>query len=225
MSSLLRGLDGSAIVYVMTKKDAEQLAVDVRDFVLPVWPCATTLKEYQPPTRVGFRYFAECSPHALKCSGPSPNVRELLLPPYASGRASCPLCVRRRRLSGLFELHMAGFCTILDMLMYVTLPWPALLFLPLLLLCPHDCSRLGALWDPRVPGPTTAACRMGTGRRFTTPSSGMKYRCLPLSCLRPPCLGFTGRRSWSCAVLVALLAFDGMLLSFVDVVRHVVSVS
>lgn len=32
MSSLLRGLDGSAIVYVMTKKDAEQLAVDVRDF-------------------------------------------------------------------------------------------------------------------------------------------------------------------------------------------------
>lgn len=32
LSSLLRGLDGSAIVYVMTKKDAEQLAVDVRDF-------------------------------------------------------------------------------------------------------------------------------------------------------------------------------------------------
>lgn len=31
LSSLLRDLDGSAIVYVMTKKDAEQLAVDVSE--------------------------------------------------------------------------------------------------------------------------------------------------------------------------------------------------
>lgn len=31
LSSLLKGLDGSAIVYVITKKDAEQLAVDVSE--------------------------------------------------------------------------------------------------------------------------------------------------------------------------------------------------
>lgn len=63
MSSLLKGLDGSAIVYVLTKKDAEQLAVDVRETShvrsRDVATCNSMFSILASlPTR--FRYFAVC---------------------------------------------------------------------------------------------------------------------------------------------------------------------
>lgn len=63
LTSLLKDLDGSAIVYVMTKKDAEQLAVDVSE-TLVFGGVALSKTAYYSTKSWGFRCFAVFLAHA-----------------------------------------------------------------------------------------------------------------------------------------------------------------
>lgn len=72
LSSLLKGLDGSAIVYVMTKKDAEQLAVDVSEsqHCWVMWPCAAAAWHKAESLCFGRRVYSTCS--STHTARPSP---------------------------------------------------------------------------------------------------------------------------------------------------------